>query len=163
MLVLLVSTNSFAVEKEYMLKAGFLYNFARFSQWQNPLDENTNFTLCSPDKNFVDIADTALNNRTVKGLPLVNKYITLDASSIKQCNMIFITSDTFEDWIKTELLIHKNILVVGENDEFIESSGHIRFFLSSGKIRFEIAPQNLKSDGITMSSKVLRLARVVGG
>ena len=55
------------------------------------------------------------------------------------------------------------ILLVGENDGFIESNGHIRFFLSSGKVRFEISPNNLKIDGLTMSSKVLRLARIVDG
>ena len=60
-----------------------------------------------------------------------------------------------------EILMQNNIMVVGETDVFIQSGGHIRFFLSSGKIRFEIAPKQLKDAGITMSSKVLRLARVV--
>ena len=77
--------------------------------------------------------------------------------------MVFITSKTYANWKSTPNLTYKNILLVGENDGFIESNGHIRFFLSSGKVRFEISPNNLKIDGVTMSSKVLRLARIVDG
>jgi hypothetical protein len=54
-------------------------------------------------------------------------------------------------------------MIVGETDGFIAAQGHIRFFLSSSKVRFEVAPSKLKKAGITMSSKVLRLARVVEG
>jgi hypothetical protein len=52
-------------------------------------------------------------------------------------------------------------MIVGETDNFIVQGGHIRFFLSGGKIRFEVSPDKLKLSGITMSSKVLRLGRVV--
>ena len=157
----LFSASVSAVEKEYMLKAGFLYNFARFGQWDSQLESLNEFTICSPDKFFIDVANTALKNRTIKNLPLYNKLITLDEVSTSSCNMLFITSDTFILWQKMMPLKLKNIMVIGETESFIENGGHIKFFLSSGKIRFEIAPKQLKDAGITMSSKVLRLARVV--
>ncbi|ATC88433.1 MULTISPECIES: YfiR family protein [Pseudoalteromonas] len=159
--LVLLSTSVDAVEKEYMLKAGFLYNFARFGHWDSHLEPLDQFTICSPDKYFIDVANTALKNRTIKKLPLHNKLVTLDEVTTSACNMLFITSDTFAQWQNITPLDLKNIMVIGETDSFIENGGHIRFFLSSGKIRFEIAPQQLKDAGITMSSKVLRLARVV--
>jgi len=162
-LTLFFSANSAATEKEYMLKAGFLYNFARFANWVTPTYHNNNFTLCSPDKSFIDIADVALTKRNIQKRPLINKHISLEPNSIKLCDMVFITSKTYANWKSTPNLTYKNILLVGENDGFIESNGHIRFFLSSGKVRFEISPNNLKIDGLTMSSKVLRLARIVDG
>ena len=157
----LFSASVSAVEKEYMLKAGFLYNFARFGHWDYQLESLNEFTICSSDKYFINVANTALKNRTIKNLPLYNKLITLDEVSTSACNMLFITSDTFIQWQKMMPLELKNIMVIGETDLFIENGGHIKFFLSSGKIRFEIAPKQLKDAGITMSSKVLRLARVV--
>jgi hypothetical protein len=160
-IALFFSAISAATEKEYMLKAGFLYNFARFANWETPTYANGNFTMCSPDKAFIDIADSALTKRSIKKRPLINKHIKLNNSSLKQCDMVFITSKTYQDWIKTPSLTFQNILLVGESDGFIENNGHIRFFLSSGKVRFEISPKNLKSSGLTISSKVLRLARVV--
>ncbi|MEH6817684.1 MAG: YfiR family protein [Pseudoalteromonas distincta] len=159
--LVLLSTSVDAVEKEYMLKAGFLYNFARFGHWDSHLEPLDQFTICSPDKYFIDVANTALKNRTIKKLPLHNKLVTLDEVTTSACNMLFITSDTFIEWQNVTPLELKNVMLIGETDTFIENGGHIRFFLSSGKIRFEIAPQQLKDAGITMSSKVLRLARVV--
>ena len=159
--LVLLSTSVDAVEKEYMLKAGFLYNFARFGHWDSHLEPLDQFTICSPDKYFIDVANTALKNRTIKKLPLHNKLVTIDEVTTSACSMLFITSDTFAQWQKMMPLELKNIMVIGETDLFIENGGHIKFFLSSGKIRFEIAPKQLKDAGITMSSKVLRLARVV--
>ncbi|TMP02898.1 DUF4154 domain-containing protein [Pseudoalteromonas sp. S3178] len=159
--LILFSVGANAVEKEYMLKAGFLYNFARFGSWDQPLDNLKQFTVCSPDKYFIDVANSALKNRTIKNLPLHNKLITLDDTSIRDCNIVFITSNTFAKWQTANITTVKNIMVIGETDSFIEGGGHIRFFLSAGKVRFEIAPKQLKDAGITMSSKVLRLARVV--
>ena len=54
-LTLFFSANSAATEKEYMLKAGFLYNFARFANWVTPTYHNDNFTLCSPDETFINV------------------------------------------------------------------------------------------------------------
>ena len=159
--LVLLSTSVDAVEKEYMLKAGFLYNFARFGHWDYHLESLNEFIICSPDKYFIDAANNALKSRTIKKLPLHNKLVTIDEVTTSACNMLFITSDTFAQWQNITPLDLKNIMVIGETDSFIENGGHIRFFLSSGKIRFEIAPQQLKDAGITMSSKVLRLARVV--
>ncbi|EGI73629.1 putative transmembrane protein [Pseudoalteromonas distincta] len=144
-----------------MLKAGFLYNFARFGHWDYHLESLNEFIICSPDKYFIDAANNALKSRTIKNLPLYNKLITLDEVTTSACNMLFITSDTFIEWQNITPLELKNVMLIGETDTFIENGGHIRFFLSSGKIRFEIAPKQLKDAGITMSSKVLRLARVV--
>ena len=132
----LLSASVGAVEKEYMLKAGFLYNFARFGHWDYHLESLNEFII-------------------------YNKLITLDEVTTSACNMLFITSDTFIEWQNITPLELKNVMLIGETDTFIENGGHIRFFLSSGKIRFEIAPKQLKDAGITMSSKVLRLARVV--
>ncbi|GAB0112186.1 YfiR family protein [Pseudoalteromonas distincta] len=155
--LLLFSNNANAVEKEYMLKAGFLYNFARFGHWELN-QESQKFIICSPDKGFINIANKSLRNKTIKNLPLQSKFITLD--DLSECNILFITSDTIELWKQQSNQIN-GIMVVGETDSFIKSGGHIRFFLSSGKIRFEISPQQLKNAGITMSSKVLRLARII--
>ncbi|MBQ4833525.1 YfiR family protein [Pseudoalteromonas sp. MMG010] len=151
----------FANNKEYALKAGFLFNFARFGQWQshNPSDEY--FTLCSPDKNFIDIANTVVAGKTVHSHILKSKHTPLNTANFSDCEMLFITNNTFENWQTTAHQEPLNMMLVGENTDFIKNGGHIRFFLSGGKVRFEISPERLKNSGLTMSSKVLRLARLV--
>lgn len=161
--VLCTSPSTFAVQKEYVLKAGFLYNFAMFGQWHGLSKQVSPFIICSPDKQFVDTADEALKGREVNSRKLVNKYTPLNNRALESCDILFITDTTYTLWLSAQPLNLHKIMLVGESDGFIEANGHIRFFLSSNKVRFEIAPKKLKSSGITMSSKVLRLARVVEG
>lgn len=163
-LALITSASAHAVQKEYVLKAGFLYNFALFGQWQATSENTSNFLICSPDSQFIAIANAALDNRKVHNRNLLNKHTALEKAALKQCDIIFITDKTYNLWLNayTDLEL-ENTMVVGETDGFIAAHGHIRFFLSSSKVRFEVAPGKLKEAGITMSSKVLRLARVVEG
>lgn len=161
--VLLYSMSAYANEKEYRLKAGFLYNFARFGQWQDTLTQNENFTLCSPSQNFIDVAIVTLKDRSIKNLPIKLRLVLPDKEILEACNMLFITSEMEVSWQDEQLTSYKNIMLVGEAETFIDNGGQIRFFLTGGKIRFEISPQRLSDAGISMSSKVLRLARIVGG
>lgn len=161
-LLLTISQSVSAIEKEYALKAGFLFNFARYGEWHNTHARTaTSFTLCSPDVNFIDIASTVLKGRAVNELPIKSVEVSLTETNLNQCNILFITSDTLEAWQQLNNKHLADVMIVGETDNFIQQGGHIRFFLSGGKIRFEVSPDRLTLSGITMSSKVLRLGRVV--
>jgi hypothetical protein len=159
--LLLFSSQTYANNKEYELKAGFLYNFARFGQWQSYNETDAYFTLCSPDKNFITIADAVIAGRVVHSHTVKNKHTPLNTHDFNGCDMLFITANTYPTWKKNHSFRKKNTMLVGENNGFIQQGGHIRFFLSGGKVRFEISPTHLKNAGLTMSSKVLRLARLV--
>ncbi|CAM4456344.1 YfiR family protein [Shewanella livingstonensis] len=156
-----MSQSAIAIEKEYALKAGFLFNFSRYGEWQNLPDNATSFTLCSPDASFINVSRSVLSGRKVNNLPIKNVEIAVTTTDLAQCNILFITADTVEPWLEFNRPLLPNVMVVGETDHFIEQGGHIRFFLSGGKVRFEVSPDQLKLSGITMSSKVLRLGRVV--
>ncbi|WP_394131955.1 YfiR family protein [Shewanella maritima] len=159
-LTLFASVTTMAAEKEYAIKAGFLYNFARYSQWQSLEDSVDNFNICSPDATFIEIADEVLSSQTIKGKPVTTQIIApLPNEPTNQCHIVFITAETFSPPLSD---FGHNAMLVGESDGFIESGGHIRFFLSGGKIRFEVSPDHLKHSAINISSKVLRLGKVVG-
>lgn len=160
-LLLTISQSVNAIEKEYALKAGFLFNFARYAQWNNQSNTASSFTLCSPDSSFINAAKKVLSGRKVNKLPIKNIQITITDKDLNLCDILFITADTFASWQQLNNKHLENVMIVGETDNFIQQGGHIRFFLSGGKIRFEISPDRLSQSGITMSSKVLRLGRVV--
>ena len=159
--LLIISQSASAIEKEDALKAGFLFNFARYAQWNNHSNTASSFILCSPDSSFINAAKTVLNNRKVNKLPIKNIKITITEADLTQCDILFITADTLASWQQLNNKHLENVMIVGETEHFIQQGGHIRFFLSGGKIRFEISPDRLSQSGITMSSKVLRLGRVV--
>ncbi|WP_153914765.1 YfiR family protein [Shewanella sp. TC10] len=160
----LSSQSVIAAEQEHALKAGFLYNFARYGDWQENTAENNEFILCSSDEAFINTARKVLNHRSVDNQPIIMQQITLETEQVNKCQLLFITTKTFSDWLnlkQSQSSILVNTMVVGESQGFIEAGGHIRFFIASGKIRFEISPKQLQQSGITMSSKVLRLGRVL--
>ncbi|WP_350431603.1 YfiR family protein [Shewanella sp. H8] len=159
--MLIISQSASAIEKEYALKAGFLFNFARYGEWNNHSNTATSFTLCSPDSSFINTSRTVLSGRKVNKLPIKNIEVILTESDLTLCDILFITADTLESWQQSNNKHLSDVMIVGETDNFIQQGGHIRFFLSGGKIRFEVSPDRLTLSGITMSSKVLRLGRVV--
>ena len=53
-------------------------------------------------------------------------------------------------------------LAVGESDGFATRGGVINFFTEDRKLRFEINPEAARSAGLKISSRLLRLAVLVG-
>ncbi|MBQ4891547.1 YfiR family protein [Shewanella sp. MMG014] len=162
--LLFSSQSAAAAEQEYALKAGFLYNFARYGEWHDSALSPDKFVICSPDALFTETAKSVLNQRSVDKRPITIRHIQFELEQVNQCQLLFISSASLSDWLswqKQQDYIAENTMVVGESKGLIEAGGHIRFFIASGKIRFEVSPQQLQQSGITMSSKVLRLGRVL--
>ncbi|QIR15902.1 YfiR family protein [Shewanella aestuarii] len=160
---LLFSGNAQAMEQEYALKAGFLFNFARYGTWTEDFSKQNQFNLCSTDDDFNDIAKQVLAGKTIAGLPIHLLTVQLTQQAIDNCQLLFVTSNSLEQWQSQPNIQFDNVMLVGETPNFIESGGHIRFFLAASKIRFEISPEHLKRSGLVLSSKVLRLGRIVEG
>ena len=160
-LMLLLAGYATASEKEQAIKAGFLFNFARYSEWLAPATPLGYFKLCSPDLEFVDKAAWVLHEHTVHDLPIRVSLVDLNSLDINQCNLLFVSSSFYQQWLGVDKSLLSNTMLVGEDEEFIHQGGHIRFFLLGGKVRFAISPDALNKANIVMSSKVLRLSRIV--
>ena len=152
---------SSSLEREYALKAGFIFNFAMYSQghWFSA-DTAQSYVICSSDTTFIAIANSTLKNKSVHGVPVENRLIDTSTSHLTECNTLFVSASQQESW--RTLLGHAMAptMLVGETADFLDTGGHISFFLAGGKIRFEVSPEKLKNAGIQMSSKVLRLGKV---
>jgi hypothetical protein len=151
------------IDREHSLKAGFIYNFSRFSEWSLRLEGKPYFTICSPDRAFIKASSYVLVGKKVHGATVKSIKVKADYSDTYGCDVLFITKPFFVHW-KHHLPkpVLKSTMLIGETQGFIESGGQINFFLIAGKIRFEVNPSLLERAGINMSSKVLRLGKVHG-
>ena len=153
----------YASDREMALKAGLIFNFAVYSkgEWFDAT-KHDNYLICSPNADFVKIARQTLKNKTIRKSLVVIQKISLNNLHNQHCNSIFFSADTA---IGSEYsLIEQNFLgsmLVGESEGFIERGGHINFFLAGGKVRFELDPIGLHNSNIDISSKVIRLGKVV--
>ncbi|WP_415230864.1 YfiR family protein [Psychromonas sp.] len=165
MITVLLSGRTVASPREDAIKSGFLYNFARYSQgdWFNA-ELQPRYNICSFDPQFVDIARQTLKARTIKKVLVTVHLLSTKFDSIADCNTLYLTKNDVDEWLYliNNVTLSK-MMLVGEFNGFIESGGHINFFIVGGKVRFEVNIPKLKASGIYMSSKVLRLGRIHKG
>lgn len=149
---------------EYEVKAAFLYNFAKFvewpaSAWSSPKQP---FTFCVLGKDpFGSALDDAVVGKTIADRPIS----VVRAGRIKdlpECQIVFVS--TSESLKSPEILAGlrgRNVLVVGEAEDFACSGGTIQFVLEGNHVRFAINPDAAERAKLKISSKLLALAVVV--
>lgn len=149
--------------REYQVKAVFLYNFTQFVEWQQS-------SFAAPDAPMVigilgkdpfgKYIDEAVANEVVNGHPLlVKRYNSID--EIKDCHILFINTNETNGLKETlENIKNQNILTVSDNSNFLKYGGIIRFFTQNDKIQLQINPEVAKSNNLTISSKLLWLAKI---
>lgn len=149
---------------EYQVKAAFLLNFAKFVQWPSTVFQNdrTPITVCvfryDP---FGAALDEILRGKDINNRQLIARRIT-EIQELSSCQLIFI-SDREARRLPEILSSLKggSALVVGETSSFAERGGSIQFFLEDNKLRFAINLDAVARSRLTLSSKLLALARIV--
>lgn len=155
-----------AVPAEYQVKAVFLFNFAQFVDWppkafvqpQAPLI----IGILGGDP-FGTYLDETVRGEKVNNHPLVvQRYRRVE--DIKTCHVLFISGSEANQLEQIlELLKGRNILTVGDTAGFASNGGIIQFATEKNKIRLKINLQAAKAAQLTISSKLLRPAEIVGG
>lgn len=151
---------------EYRLKAAFLYNFPKFVEW--PADAFTShkapLLLCVfRDDPFGGALDEMLQGKTINSRAVVARRIN-ELTDLKSCQLVFVSHQ--EDKKLSEILNSlrgTSALVVGESDGFAERGGGIQFFLEDNKLRFAVNVDAVQKARLSVSSKLLALARIVHG
>lgn len=154
---------AYASDREIALKAGLIFNFAVYSkgEWFNTINHK-NYLICSPDQDFVRVAGQTLKNKKVRNSYVLVQHIAIDNLRNHHCHSIFFSASTIIGLEYAPLTNNfLGAMLIGESDGFIEHGGHINFFLAGGKARFEIDPIGLRKSSIEVSSKVIRLGKVV--
>ena len=152
--MLFFSENTYAQNRteEYQVKAVFLYNFTQFIDW--PVT-----AFKSPDDPFGDYLDETVEGEYIGKHPIVVKRCS-DLRSALNCHMLYINS-TDREWMRTVLnsVSEKNILTVSDDPSFNKLGGIIRFYTEENKIRLQINLPRSKEAQLSISSKLLSVAK----
>ncbi len=154
-----------AVPGEYQVKAVFLFNFTHFVEW--PAD-----AFAGPQAPFVigvlgqdpfgSALDEAVRGETVNGRPLlIQRYASI--ADLKPCQILFIDRSIDGEMEKAlASLGHQRTLTVSDLDAATPRAVIIRFLKENQKIRLQINVDSARNAGLTISSKLLRPAQVIG-
>lgn len=149
---------------EYEIKAAFLYNFAKFVEWPPSVftDSKQPFNICVLGADpFGRSLDDAVLGKTVASHPVAVTRARL-VQELPDCHILFIAGAQRSSL--SEILGRfrgKNVLIVGETEDFASTGGTIQFVLEGNHVRFAINPDAAERAGLKISSKLLALAVVV--
>ena len=167
--VLLFSITGYAAgadpsdNKEYQIKAAFMYNFAKFIEWPQDAfpDDSSGISLCILGENPFGSSLYSIDGKIAEGRRLeVNLYEHLE--DIGECHILFISNSRAEELpIILASLKNRSVLTVGDIDNFAENGGIINFITKDNKIRFEINVNAAQRAHLKISSKLANLAKII--
>ena len=144
------------ITAEYRVKAAYLYNFVKFVEW--PGLQSSALRICVAGLNpFGPVLDELVRGEVVAGRRLESNVIL---EPMPGCHVLFIPQGANTPAYLRAARGHP-ILTVGEEPGFISSGGMARFYIDGGNVRFEINPTAGEQAGLRISSRLLRLARIV--
>lgn len=147
------------------MKAVFLFNFTQFVEWPQKtfVDAQAPFVIGVLGRDpFGQALDDAVRGERVNGRPLViERYRS--RSDLKPCQILFIDRSASAEIEQTlDDLEHTGTLTVTDFDSASHHDVIIRFLNENQKIRLRINVGSAHQAGLTISSKLLRPAEVVG-
>jgi hypothetical protein len=151
--------------REYLVKAAFLYNFAKFTVWpaKTFADPSTPLRLCLLGKDPFHGALDSLAGKTVRKRKLEIHRLA-NTSGLGKCHLLFVSASENKR-LATILKVLRGmpVLAVGDMPDFAHSGGIINLKTVRNKVRFEINIRAAKRAHLKFSSKLLRLAEIVRG
>lgn len=151
---------------EYEVKAAYLYNIVNFVTWPpdafaSPSDP-LHVCVFGPDP-FGRALDTAMQSGTSNGRPVAVSRAT-DASALGDCELVFLAgrnTDRIDQAVRATA--QRPVLMVGESPDFLQHGGMIEFVVDGGRVRFDVNLPAASARGLTLSSRLLQVARTVVG
>lgn len=139
------------------LKAAFLYNFALYTSWPPPPANAV--TLCAIGRDELGAAFDALANKQIDGKPVQVRRID-SAAEARACHVLYVPESGAGNLpALTRGLASQPVLVVSDSGNLDTSM--ILIEAEGNRLVFSVNLSRVRNVGLDVSSKLLRLARVV--
>ncbi len=151
-----------AVAQEGAIKAAFVYNFAKFTDWPEELwGKSSTLQLCTAGgKNAFSQALTAIHRQlSIRGKDIEVIALTRPQET-SRCHLLVVTGvDSVREWLRSARNLP--VLTVSDAEGFAAIGGAIGLFVEGNQVKFEINQDAAHRSGIKLSSRLLQLARLV--
>jgi len=149
---------------EYQLKAVFVLNFCKLTEWpKDSVSDKATFPIAIIGKVPSTAFENTLKGQSVHGAQVSIRHIE-EPEDAKGCRLVYIAASERHrvSGIVRELR-QLNVLTVSDMDDFCDSGGMIGLLTGQNKISFEVNLAAVRKVRITISSKLLKLAKDVYG
>jgi hypothetical protein len=148
---------------EYLVKAGYLYNFALLVEWPTAASPEPGQPMVIGvlgNNEFADILETVVSGKRIDGHAFVVRRLKKKEFLECRCHILFIAAQE-----RTRIgeivgaLGSASVLTVSETPGFTSRGGMINFILEDSRVRFEANADAARHAGLNISSRLLNLAR----
>jgi hypothetical protein len=162
---LLVAQDEDIANREYRIKAAYLYQFGRYVEWPAKAFANANapfvIGVLGQDPVTADLEQIA-RIKKVQDRPIVIRRFA-SAADVRPCNILYVPAAVSPE-VQSELIRQtagQAILLVGDSSDFLDRGGIVQFSVEENSIRVAIARKAADREGLKISAKLLQVARVV--
>jgi hypothetical protein len=148
---------------EPAVKAAFIYNFAKFVDWPVDSTSGKNADSAIIFGVYGKSAITSELEKTTQGKTVHGRAVVIttpkSASEASKCQVLLFGAIPQSQVVSVLDSLKQNpVLTVSESGSFIDGGGIIQFFMSDGRVRFEVSAQAASRAGLVVSSRLLRLS-----
>lgn len=144
---------------EEAVKAGFVFNFVKFTQWAGEREGDTRpLDICTPGALPLDGQFALLQGRLIG-----SRKITLRAhvapTDWRSCQVLYLPdAETGRTESSLRSLSSAPVLTISDQAGFVQAGGMIGLRVEDNRVRFDVNLLAAQRAGLTMSSQMLKLA-----
>lgn len=144
---------------EQTVKAGFIYNFVKFTQWAGARDgDHSPLQICTPGPQPLDGQFALLQGRAIGGRN-IDIRSNVPSSEWRTCQVLFLAEG---DAHRTETVLRSlgnaPVLTLGDVPDFVQVGGMIGLKIEDNRVRFDVNLGAAQRAGLTLNSQMLKLA-----
>ena len=151
-------------DTSYPVKLGFLYQLTLYVQWPSGSFKSATAPLvvCVIGHDpFDSDLEEEFENHTVEKHPVVIRRAK-GIDNLGSCHVVFVPAPESKQSAKVIASLQGSpVLTVGETPGFAERGGLINFTVLQNRLHFEINLDAVRQTSLTISSRVLALAKIV--
>jgi hypothetical protein len=165
LMVGILAVNAQESASEYQVKAAFLVNFPKYTDWPTEAFVETNSPIIIAILGETKVAEELqkiISGRTINGRKILLKRLVIgeEASAF---HILFIAATEQPRAPNLLAKLKRGVLTVGESEEFLSTGGMINLARRSQKVALDVNLAATEAAGLQISSKLLSVANVVKG
>ncbi len=146
------------------VKAEFLERFTRFVEWPADRwpDDTAPFVICLAGRSPLNaVVVSRAREWRIKGRRVEVREES-EPQRMVDCDLLVVAASESSrlEWL-LERTARRPILTVGDGDGFGRRGVIVNFFLDAEVVRFEVNQRAVEASGLELSSRLLKLARLV--
>ncbi len=154
-----------SASRETQIKAAYLYQFGRYVEWPANAfaDSKAPFVIGLLEHDpLIPYLEQIARVKKIQNRPIRIRRFSSPAK-MQPCHIVYLPA-SLTPQAQTEAIrriARRGVLIVGDADGILTSGGAMQFVVEDNKIRLVISRKAAEHAGLTLSAKLLQVARVV--